>query len=170
MNKFFATGAVAITLLLGTITCMADEVFPVVHKDSITVRVLDGRDGKPQAWAHIVLVGGYDHRDLSRQQWRQEALTDGTGLVHLSSELINLPWLRLDVLHARACGADTEPDALSVERIRTEGLSSANRCGRVSAADAPGVFTIFVEPHRLSKKAARRAARASAPVVIPALP
>jgi hypothetical protein len=168
MNKFLATCAVTATIVMATVASRADEVFPVVHTDSITVRVLDGRDGKPQAWKRVVLVGGYDRRDLSHQEWRQEALTDSAGLVHLSSELTNLPWLRLDVLQAKDCGAETGPEALSVERIRTDGLSSANRCGRITAADAPGVFTVFVQPHRQSKKAARRAARAPAAALIPA--
>ena len=79
-------------------TAGADEFFPVVHSETITVRVLDGKSGRPQPRLHIVLLGGYNRLDLQKELWREEALTDAGGMVHLSRQLSNLPFLRVQVL------------------------------------------------------------------------
>jgi len=65
----------AVIALLGGAVCGADEVFPVLHGDPIAVRVLDGKDGNPQARTRVVLTAGYDRRDLKLAQWREELLT-----------------------------------------------------------------------------------------------
>lgn len=152
--------AAAASLLFSTLG-RADEVFPVVHNEPITVRVLGGKDGMPRARAHVVLVGGYDGRDLSLGQWRQEAVTDATGRVELSNGLRNLPWLRVEALKGYACAPEAGSAALSVELIRRDGMSAANRCGVVTAESAPGVLTVYVSETNpwktLSKRAARKA-------------
>jgi hypothetical protein len=126
----------------------ANEVFPVIHHQPITVRILDGRDGNPQTLAHVVLVAGYDRRDLGLGLWVEEKITDAEGTVQLSEMQRNLPFLRVEVLKHRLCQPDSAESAWSVERIRRNGLSAANRCGTITVADAPGIFTVFVKGRR----------------------
>jgi hypothetical protein len=135
----------AVIALLGGAVCGADEVFPVLHGDPIAVRVLDGKDGNPQARTRVVLTAGYDRRDLKLAQWREELLTDSAGIVQLSNALRNLPLLQVEVLNRHGCAPGAENAALSVERIRESGLSGANRCGTAVAENAPGVLTVFVK-------------------------
>jgi hypothetical protein len=144
MNRRLTTWVAAVVVLLASVACRANEVFPVVHNETLTVRVLDGEDGKPQARVHVVLVGGYDRRDLGLRLWREEAVTDAEGKLRLSSALRNLPLLRAKVLKRHPCSPGSNDAAISVERVRRDGLSSVNRCGFATAADAPGVLTVFV--------------------------
>lgn len=145
MNRNPTVRVGAAMVLLASAACGASEVFPVVHNEPLTVRVLDGNGGSPQARVHVVLVAGYSRHDLGLGLWRQEAVTDGEGNVRLSDALRNLPLLRVEVLKRSACSAGTDKAAISVERIRRDGLSGANRCGAATVEDAPGVLTVFVK-------------------------
>jgi hypothetical protein len=158
MNRnrtFWVRAAMA---LLAAAVCSADEVFPVVHHEPIAVRILEGKNGAPQARVHVVLIAGYDRRDLDLGLWREEAVTDEAGMVQLSDALKNLPLLRVAVLKRSSCATDAGGAAISVERIRRDGMSSANRCGTVVAADVPGTLAVFVKGKKLSAKAARELA------------
>ena len=152
MNRMLSIGAAGLVVLIAGAACSADEVFPVVHNEAIAVRVLDGKNGKPQPHAHVLLVAGYDRRDLRLAMWREEAVTDAAGEVHLSGALRNLPLLRVEIIKRHACAPDASDAAASVERIRRDGLSGANRCVAYAAADTPGVFTIFVKAANTAKQ------------------
>jgi hypothetical protein len=158
-NRTIWVGA-AMALLAAA--CPADEVFPVVHREPIAVRVLAGKDGSPQARVHVVLVAGYDRRDLALGLWREEAVTDATGAVRLSDALRNLPLLRVEVLKRGSCAPDAGDAAISVERIRRDGLSAANRCGMIVAVDTPGVLAVFVKGKKAGAKAGQPPASPSA--------
>ena len=93
----------ALLALLAAQVCGADEVFPVAHHEPLTVRVVDGKEGKPVARAHVVLQGGYALDDLRVGLWREEALTDAEGAVRLTDGLRNLPLLRVEVVKHRLC-------------------------------------------------------------------
>lgn len=124
--------------------CQADEIFPVVHNDTITVRVLNGKYGVPITHAHLTLAGGYDARDIGLGLWQEELLTDKTGEVRLPNGLANLPFLRVLVTDHKLCQAHPKAGMFSVDRMRRDGLSAPNRCGTFAVEDAPGVFTVFV--------------------------
>ncbi len=154
MNRNWTICVAVAMVLLAAGVCSADEVFPVVHNEPIVVRVLDGKSGTPQAHVHVVLVAGYDRRDLALGLWREEAVTDKAGEGRLSNALRNLPLLRVEVLKRSSCAPDAGDAVISVERIRRDGLSAANRCGTVVAVDAAGVFAVFVEGKKPAAKTA----------------
>ena len=158
MNRNRTVWVGAAMALLAAAVCSADEVFPVVHEEPIAVRVLEGKNGTPQTKVHVLIVAGYDRRDLDQGIWREEAVTDEAGTVHLSDALKNLPLLRVEVLKRSSCARDAGGAAISVERIRRDGMSAANRCGTVVAADVPGTLAVFVKGKKLSAKAARELA------------
>jgi len=148
--------------LLAAPICGANESFPVVHSEPITVRVLSGQDGKPLAHLHLIVIAGYDQSDLRGQRWREETLTDAQGQALLSGQLANLPWLQLWVKNKPLCQTNPRKSGFSVERIRRDGLSAPNRCGTATVADVPGVFTVFV----MSKSPAPNGAAAAPPVPV----
>jgi hypothetical protein len=152
MNRSIFPFIFAAAALLLPSLCSADEVFPVVHSGPITIRVLSGRDGRPQPHLHVMLTGGYGVRDLALARWREEAVTDTTGSLHLSDGLRNLPLLRVEVLRGRACAPLTNDAAFSVELIRRDGLNGTNRCGTVAAETAPGVLTFYVKGKKAAMK------------------
>ena len=151
MNRVLCSCSAAVFVLL-TAVVSAGEVFPVGHKEPITIRVLDGKDGKPQSRAQVILVAGYDRRDLALGLWSEEALTDASGRVRLSDTLRNLPFLRVEVLKRHSCQVDAGDAGFSVERVRRDGLSGPNRCGTVVVDDTPGVFTVYVKAGKSSAK------------------
>jgi hypothetical protein len=162
MNRNRTIWVSAAMALLTTAACSADEVFPVVHHERIAVRVLEGKNGAPQARVHVVMVAGYDRRDLDVGMWREEAVTDEAGRVLLSDALRNLPLLRVEVLKRSSCATNSGDAAISVERIRRDGLSAANRCGTVVAVDAPGVLAVFVKGKKAGAKTAQPPAKPAA--------
>jgi hypothetical protein len=145
MNRFLNLSVGAVFLLRAIPAFAAGEVFPVVHNEPIAVRVADGNSGKPLSNQHVLLVAGYDRRDLDLALWREEGVTDAEGKVRLSNALRNLPLLRVEVLRRHICAPGAGDAAFSVERIRLNGLSGANRCGITTLVDVPGVLTVFVK-------------------------
>ncbi len=173
MIRNFSTGSTAASsfaaalVLLAATAGGADETFPVVHNEPITVRVLSGKSGQPLAHAHLTLTAGYSQRDLQLAMWHEDALTDDQGKARLPSELANLPYLEIKVAKKHLCMAGPSTAAFSVERIRRDGLSAANRCGTVTVENAPGVFTVFVKGKNAKAKGGK-VKRATQPPVLPA--
>jgi hypothetical protein len=157
--------AAGIVLLTATL-CGAAEIFPVVHNEPITVRILGGKDGQPLARLHLVLLAGYDQSDLHGQLYRAELLTDAHGQAHLPRQLANLPWLQVWVAKKPLCQANPRGDSFSVDLIRRDGLSAPNLCGTAMADDAPGVFTVFVKSKEKNAPAVTLVASAKAPVAV----
>ena len=142
------------------------ETFPDVHKDAITIRVVDGKDGLPVTHAQLSLVAGYSQRDLHLEMWHQDVRTDEHGRAQLPDELANLPLLEITVAKRHLCLGGSHVAGFSVERIRRDGLSTTNACGTIIAEDAPGVFTVFVK----SKSVAAVPAAPSKPWQLDGLP
>jgi hypothetical protein len=145
MFKPFAFALAAVLALLAAAASRADETFPVIHNEPITVRILNGKSGQPLAHFHLILIGGYDQGEIADHLWQEEMLTDEQGRVRLSGQLANLPWLRVELLNGKLCQVKPESVSFSVERIRRDGLSAPNRCGIITAPNAPGLFTVFVK-------------------------
>jgi len=141
----------AALLLLTASASRADETFPVVHDEPITVRVLDGLNGKPLVHAHLLLIAGYDKEQLKMQTWREEALTDANGKAVLSKQLDNLPFLQVWVLKEKTCQSNPRSDVFSIDRIRRDGLSTPNLCGITSVENTPGSFTVFIKSKKPKK-------------------
>jgi hypothetical protein len=140
--------SLALTAAIAFLTvsnCVADETFPVVHDDPITVRIVGGINGIPLSNLHLVLIGGYDQSDLHDQLYRREVLTDTFGNVRLPKQLANLPWLQVWVNKMPLCQSNPRKTSFSVELIRRDGLNAPNLCGPVSAQETPGIFTVFVK-------------------------
>jgi hypothetical protein len=136
--------AAAIALLTASLRG-ADETFPVIHNEPITVRIVGGINGMPLSNLHLVLVSGYDQNDLHNQLYREDVLTDAFGNARLPKQLANLPWLQVWIGSMPLCQSKPRQASFSVELIRRDGLSAPNLCGAVSAQNTPGVFTVFVK-------------------------
>lgn len=170
MIRPLALSLVAGLALLTASVCGADETFPVVHNEPITVRILGGKDGQPLAHYHLLLIAGYDQSDIHDQLYRQEALTDSLGRVRLSKQLANLPWIQVWVNKKPLCQASPRGASYSVELIRRDGFSAPNRCGMATVDDAPGVFNVFVKskPNHIPVVVSTASAPAHLPVSITA--
>ncbi|MGD0902173.1 MAG: hypothetical protein ABR924_04440 [Terracidiphilus sp.] len=140
----------------------AVEVFPVVHNEPITIRVLSGKTGLPLIHARLLLVAGYDRRDLRLRMWRGEAFTGLDGNARLPDALANLPFLQIRLARKHLCQADSSAATYSVERIRRDGLSTPDRCGFAAVEDAPGIFIVYAKGKGAAKTRFSSASHAAA--------
>ncbi len=153
----FAAGLV----LLAAQASSAANHFPAMPNAPIIVRILGGKDGHPIVHAHLILVAGYDQRDIQHGLWQEEGLTDEQGKARLSSTLASLPFLQVWVAKKHLCLANPRTARFSVERIRRDGLSTPNRCGTATVEDVPGVLTVFVKARRAARPPASPTAAAA---------
>jgi len=157
-------------LLLLTTLARAGELFPVVHTDTLAVRLVDSRDGRPISHQHVLLTGGYDERDLRLQLWQQDAITGEDGLAMLNSQLVNLPLLSVALQAGKLCRQSQGFFAYSTDRIRRWGLVGDNHCGLFVAMATPGVLTLAARSAKSTPDAAPTppATPPSAPLAAPA--
>jgi len=128
---------------LGTILALVGESFPVEHREPITVRVLNGKNGLPLAGARLTLIAGYTGRDLEQKLWRDEVVTDASGEARLPLLLANFPFLVVRVAKARMCQETSHGEMYGIERIRSVGQNAPNHCGASAVAETPRVLVVF---------------------------
>jgi len=173
MTLSFTLSMTAGLALFCSLASRANEIFPSIHNEPITVQVLSGKDGKPVPHAHLLVVAGYDQEDLRLRLWQNEILTDAEGKVLLSKPVGNLPLLQVWVTKAPLCQESPRKTSFSVEEIRRDGLSTPNRCGIATVTDRAGIFTVFVKPGKNLLSPDRKdvlAFKVPAPATTPALP
>ena len=147
-------GAWLLAMMGGGAACVSE---PVNHHEPITLRVLDGRGGRPLARVHLTLVAGYDGRDLHQGLWQEEAVTDSAGSAPVPDSLVNFPYLQVVVARHRMCIGDVSASRFSLERIRLAGLNSPNRCGVFTVANLSGVFVVFAKAKGSDRRAMKGA-------------
>jgi hypothetical protein len=132
-------------LTLGCGSCFgAGQAIPVDHREPITVRVMNGKNGLPLAHLHLTVIAGYDDRDIRHQLWEEEVSTGNSGEVRLPQGLVDFAFLQVLLRNAKACQKDSR-QLYNLERIRNDGFSAPNDCGIVHVLDASGVLTIFAK-------------------------
>lgn len=145
MIRLFPLTIAAGLALLAAPFSGAAAPYSVTHNEPITIRILSGEDGQPFAHVHLLLLGGYDQRQIDDKLWREEAITDAHGEARLSKQFANLPWLQVWVRKKRLCQAKPRAASFSVELMLRDGVSAPNRCGTFTVEETPGVFTVFVK-------------------------
>jgi hypothetical protein len=123
----------------------AVESIPVDRREPIVLRIVNGKTGQPLIHLHLVMVAGFNERDIDHRFWREEAFTNARGEARLPKALVNLPLLQVSAMRAKLCRASSQGPLYSIDRIRIDGLSSPNRCGAIQLPEAPGVLTIFAK-------------------------
>jgi hypothetical protein len=144
-NLSLAPGLAALALLVSP--GRSENSLPAVHPEPITIRILDGKDGAPLAHVHLLLVAGYDDRDLRLGMWSAEAITDAKGRASLPNALKNFSFVAVWVAKHKLCAAHGRSPGIILERIRSEGMSTANLCGTTVVEDTPGVLNVFAKAH-----------------------
>ncbi len=136
------------TLLLPAAVGKAQNSLPAMHPEPITIRILDGKGGAPLAHAHLQIVAGYDDRDMRLGLWSEEAVTDGQGRASLPGSLKNFSFVAVGVAKHKLCAARGRSTFMNLDNIRSEGLSTPNRCGTTVVAETPGILNVFAKAHR----------------------
>lgn len=119
------------------------ESFPADHKEPITIRVLNGKDGQPIPNLRLILLAGYTESDIAHRFWREEAITNSFGETRLPRALVNFPFLEALLVKAKLCQANLRGDLYKIGRIRSDGWTAPDHCGLIHSVDEPGVLTLF---------------------------
>ena len=135
------------TLLLPASAGRTQNSLPATHPEPTTIRILDGKGGGPLAHVHLQVVAGYDDRDLRLGFWSEEVVTDAQGRASLPGSLKNFSFVAVWVAKHRLCAAHGRSTYVNLDNIRSEGLSTPNRCGTTVIADTPGVLNVFAKAH-----------------------
>jgi len=159
-------GLVLAAWALGVLLAAAGESFPAEHREPITVRVLDGKTGKPLAHLRLTLVGGYTEKDIGQRLWREEAVTDAAGEVRVPRALGDLPFLEVRPRKTKLCQETSRGETYNVGRIRGEGFNAPNSCGFVKAAASPQVLVVFARSHEDAEDAPQGPAQGSLDVPV----
>ena len=148
---------------------------PVSHPEPITIQILDGKGGAPLAHVHLLLVAGYDDRDLRLRLWSAEAITDARGRVGLPRALKDFSFVEVRVAKRKLCAAHGRSFGANLDRVRNEGMSTPNHCGTTVVEDTPGVLNVFARarahdllPPTASPAAEPPALSAAEPPALPA--
>jgi hypothetical protein len=120
---------------------------PVLHREPVTIRILNGKDGAPLAHVHVVFVAGYDDQDLRLGLWSEEAITNAKGQASLPDSLKNFSFVAVWVAKRKLCAQHGHALGADLDNVRNQGLSTTNRCGNLMFADKPGVLTVFAQAH-----------------------
>jgi len=120
------------------------EPIPVDYREPVTLRLLDGKSGEPLAHLRLVLIAGYDRKDLKQRAWRNEVITDMAGEALLPQALANFPFLEVRPMKTRLCQGTARGEIYTIAEIRGEGFSAPNRCGWITAAETPRTLVVFV--------------------------
>jgi hypothetical protein len=173
LSMAFAVAAMALLASAGR----GEGSVPASHPEPITIQILEGKGGAPLAHVHLLLVAGYDDRDLRLGLWREEAITDAKGRVSLPHALKDFSFVEVWVAKHKLCEAHGRSLAINLDRVRNEGMSTPNQCGTTVVEDAQGVLTVFVKaraadlpppPRPASCRARRHSHLPSAPSAPPA--
>jgi hypothetical protein len=152
MKKFLLFSFLTTAALSASTATHAQESYPEIHNDPIKIHLIDAQDGSPMANLRVVLAAGYSQDDLRKGLWRAEATSDTQGDVKLPRTMLNLGFMQILVAQDTPCTYKQSAQSLSIERIRTDGLSAPNHCGLVTANEKPGELNFFVRRLPVVKK------------------
>lgn len=146
--KVTAPQILAISFIMATIAAQADE-------RQITIRALDGRNGRPIRAAHLLIFAGNTPADLRSHQVHFDLMTDHDGAATLSLIDEQLKYLQVWVDGETLCQAEPNATALSIDQISLAGLAAPNNCGATLPGPKPKQLLLFARPSTLSEKMRR---------------
>ncbi len=145
--RLSAISVIAILLILGSGTLLPQD-------NSIVVHVINGKNGKPLAHAHVLIFGGSAAEDIRLNGIPYSLQTDADGLAVLTLSP-TVSQLKVFVDWHTVCRKES-PNIVSysVAGIKAHGINTPNNCGSASRDSTPGHFFVFVRGMTLQEKMA----------------
>jgi|SRR5580704_869634 hypothetical protein len=137
--------------------CVIGLVFGTVlvslgSENKIVIDVVDGKSGKPVPNEHILVFQGTTTEDVRAKKKSKDLQTDAHGVALLPLDdpsIMNIQvWVDWHVL----CQEKPNNQSYSIEKIRQNGLSSPNNCGRVVRENNPNHLVVFARPAHFWEK------------------
>jgi hypothetical protein len=137
-------------LLLGA--TMKGQNSGVAKTLDITVKVLDGRNGKPLANQHLLVFTGLSNDSVETHAQHTSVTTDKDGTGTLTIYPDETQWLQVFADGRIPCFLNPNQTSFRVNDIVSRGLVTPNTCSALSHDPSPGHFIIFVRPAAFMEK------------------
>lgn len=121
----------------------------------VTVRAVDGRNGRPFKNSHLLIFGGSSPQELFQHAEHFDLHTNEHGIAKLAPVPKSLRFLQVWVDGATPCDSSPNTVALSLEQILRQGLSAPNSCSSLREPAEPRQLLIFARPATLAEKMRR---------------
>jgi len=137
----FVTAAVLSTFVLGT------------HAQTLRVKIISGKTGKPVANEHVNFFRNGDFADLMGSHNIRGFTTDGNGVITVVEIAADTHTVGVSVDWHRACSKHYQ--WFSLHQIFFTGVASENSCkSRIRQEAAPGTLIFYVRPETFFEKMA----------------
>src|ERR1700734_376758 len=117
---------------------------------TVEVHVVNGKNGKPIASAHVLVFQGGSTDEVRQLKHPLELRTDSDGVAVLPSD--SMPWLRVSVDWHRSCQSDPGGGIYSLATIRDSGLVTPNTCSSITRKASPDTLYLFMRDETFLEK------------------
>jgi len=144
-------------LLKGTLMALGIVLGSAAHAQSktLSVEVLNGKDGKPADNLHLLVFMGGSAKDVRLHKITVDLQTDNDGLATLALSPEGVQWLQFWPDDQTLCQADYNGTMFNVAEIMSTGIKATNTCGTPVKEAAVGHLTLFARPLTLKEKMRR---------------
>ncbi len=122
------------------------------ESQDITLRALDGRNGKPLADQHVLVFTGISSNAVRSHATATDVTTDKNGVGTLTIYPAETQWLQVFTEGRVLCYPTPNDSSFSVSEIISKGLVTPNNCSALVREPSPGHFIIFARPAHFMEK------------------
>lgn len=153
-TEFLTVACIAIVMACFA-TPLQAQALNVGDASSVTVRIVDGRNGKPVKHQRVIVFMGYSPIEAMAHGSHVNIVTDADGASLLAFRSPKNVWLQFFVDGMMLCYSDPNKAAVSADSIMSDGVVMENDCGAHVLARIPGRVVIFARPATFMEKMRR---------------
>jgi hypothetical protein len=135
--------------------CFLPVLAALAQNIQITIKAINGKDGKPLAHQRLVIFGGESPEAATFHHTAMNATTDENGLAVVSLVHEQTSWIQIWTDGLTLCQKAPNTKSFSVDTILSSGLSTPNNCGSIAEPPTSRQITVFARPATVSEKMAR---------------
>ena len=113
---------------------------------TIRLRAVNGKDGKPLAHQRLLVFAGRDADGVRFHDRVYDLTTDDHGVATLLIEDAALKRIQVWADFQHLCQSTPNFRSFDIQEIASTGLSTPNDCGSVATKTEPGLLTVFARP------------------------
>ena len=121
---------------------------------SITLRAIDGRNGKPMPHQRLLVFTGSSQEDVSLHRHSEDVTTDENGRAVLQIPQDTIQWVQVFADFQTLCQSEPNRRSFSLAKVPSSGEASPNNCSSVRQELKPGQLTVFARPATFREKMA----------------
>lgn len=118
----------------------------------LTIKALDGRNGKPIRGAHLLVFAGGTAEELRQKAHNFDLQTDKNGDAKLTLNPVLLKFMQVWVDGETLCESGPNHVSFRIEQVIVKGLLAPNLCGDLRKPVEPGELLIFARPATFAEK------------------